>query len=106
MNTVNLIAASLLAFSPLAWSSPDFDAQFEEIMPFCEQHFLPNSMAQLPGTDREARAKKINKQILKRSRLFGSNEGFEYLKARSGEEQDNVAKACISLILKNLGKSQ
>ena len=76
-----------------------FAAQFEKIVPLCEELFLPNSMAQDPGFDIDANQRDLEKRIEVGSRPLRSRDGLAYLKKRLASEQDDVAQACIRRIV-------
>lgn len=103
MNRKLLAALIIILYWPMVCMASSFDATFQEVLPFCEQLFLPNSMAREPGTDTNAQMENIEKQIDKRSSTFNSPDGKAYLKARIKSEKDDVALACIRHIQHFIG---
>lgn len=76
-----------------------FGAQFEKIVPLCEEFFFPNSMAREPGFDVDANQRDLEKRIEKGSRPLRTRDGLAYLNKRLASEQDDVAQACIRRIV-------
>lgn len=76
-----------------------FAAQFEKIVPLCEELFFPNSMAREADFDIDANQRDLEKQIERDSRPLRSREGLAYLKKRLASEKDDVAQACIRRIV-------
>ena len=74
-------------------------AQFEKILPLCEEFFFPNSMARDPGFDVDANQRDLEKRIEKGSRPLRTRDGLAYLNNRLASEQDDVAQACIRRIV-------
>jgi hypothetical protein len=103
MNKKPLAALIIILYWPMVCMASSFDAAFQEVLPFCEQLFLPNSMAREPGSDINARLDDSEEQIDKRSAAFNSPDGKAYLKARIKSEKDDVALACIRHIQHFIG---
>lgn len=76
-----------------------FGAQFEKIVPLCEELFFPNSMAREPGFDVNANQRSIEKRIEEGSRPLRTRAGLAYLNKRLAAEPDDVAQACIRRIV-------
>lgn len=84
---------------PLPAVARALGAQFEKILPLCEEFFFPNSMAREPGFNADANQRSIEKRIEEGSRPLRTRDGLAYLNNRLALEQDDVAQACIRRII-------
>lgn len=94
----SFLVGSILFLCSMGCMASSLDNAFENILPLCEQYFLPNSMAHAPGTDINAVLRSTKAEIRKRSVVFRSRMGRDYLAKRLSAEEDDVAKVCIGLL--------
>ena len=94
------ITILMFAFSSVALAdgvSPYFKS-FDQLLPLCQELFLPNSMAREPGFNRQRRLEELMGELKTRSTDFRSKDGLAFLDLWLQQDNDQVAKQCAKLL--------
>jgi hypothetical protein len=74
-----------------------------ETQRLCDEFFLPNSMAHLPGFDVHHHMHEIEVGLRRRAELFRSPAGLAYLRTQQGSASDDIGRACAEKLLEYAG---